>query len=79
MELKRIRCFMEAARLKSLSKAAKVLYLSQTAVSQQIAALEEMMSVRPFDRDKKEVKLTIAGEIFLTEAKRLVRLYDKQF
>ncbi len=76
MELKRIRCFMEVARLKSFSKAAKVLYLSQTAVSQQIAALEDMMSVRLFDRDKKEVKLTIAGEIFLSEAKRLVRLYD---
>jgi DNA-binding transcriptional LysR family regulator len=76
MELKRIRCFIEVARLKSFSKAAKVLYLSQTAVSQQIATLEEMMSVRLFDRDKKEVKLTIAGETFLLEAKRLVRLYD---
>jgi DNA-binding transcriptional LysR family regulator len=76
MELKRIRCFIEVARLKSFSKAAKVLYLSQTAVSQQIATLEEMMSVRLFERDKKEVKLTIAGETFLLEAKRLVRLYD---
>lgn len=76
MELKRIRCFIEVARLKNFSKAAKVLYLSQTAVSQQIASLEETMGVRLFDRDKKEVKLTIAGEAFLAEAKRLVRLYD---
>ncbi|SEW12879.1 LysR family transcriptional regulator [[Clostridium] fimetarium] len=76
MELKRIRCFIEVARLKSFSKAAKVLYVSQTAVSQQIATLEEMMSVKLFERDKKEVKLTIAGETFLSEAKQLVRLYD---
>jgi DNA-binding transcriptional LysR family regulator len=76
MELKKIRCFIEVARLKSFSKAAKVLYISQTAVSQQIAALEEIMNVRLFDRDKKEVKLTIAGETFLVEAKRLVKAYD---
>ncbi len=76
MELKRIRCFIEVARLKSFSKAAKVLFLSQTAVSQQIAVLEETMDVRLFERDKKEVKLTIAGEIFLSEAKRLVKLYE---
>lgn len=76
MELKRLRCFLEVARLQNFSKAAKVMYLSQTAVSQQIAALEEMMHVKLFERDKKEVKLTIAGEAFLPDAKRLVKLYD---
>lgn len=76
MELKRIRCFIEVAKLKSFSKAAKALFLSQTAVSQQIANLEETMSVRLFERDRKEVKLTIAGETFLPEAQKLVKLYD---
>ncbi len=76
MELKRLRCFLEVARLQNFSKAAKVMYLSQTAVSQQIASLEEVMNVKLFERDKKEVKLTIAGEAFLPDAKRLVKLYD---
>lgn len=76
MELKRIRCFIEVARLKSFSKAAKVLYISQTSVSQQIASLEEMLEVKLLERDKKEVRLTRAGEVFLIDVKRLVRLYD---
>lgn len=64
MELKRLRCFLEVARLQNFSKEAKVMYLSQTAVSQQIAALEEMMNTKLFERDKKEVKGHLQAKLF---------------
>lgn len=76
MDLKKISCFIEVARLKSFSKAAEILYISQTAVSQQIAVLEKELGVELLYRDKKKVQLTSAGEVFLHEAIRLVRQYE---
>ncbi|HIU75914.1 MAG TPA: LysR family transcriptional regulator [Candidatus Pelethocola excrementipullorum] len=76
MDLKRIKYFTEVARLKSFSKAAKVLYVSQTAVSQQIAVLEKEVGVELLIRDKKKVQLTSAGNVFLLEANRLIRQYE---
>ncbi len=76
MDLKKIKCFIEVARLSSFSKAAQVLYVSQTAVSQQIAALEEEIGVKLFYRDKKNVQLTSAGKVFLYESKRIIRQFE---
>lgn len=76
LDLKKIRYFIEVARLKSFSKAAKVLYVSQTAVSQQIAVLEKELEVELFYRNKKNVQLTHAGEVFLTESKRLISQFE---
>ncbi|MFA7129592.1 MAG: LysR family transcriptional regulator [Sphaerochaeta sp.] len=76
MELRKITYFVEVARLKSFSKAALVLYVSQTAVSQQIAVLEDEVGAKLFNRDKKTVQLTAAGEVFLTESQRLLRQYE---
>ena len=73
MDLKKIKCFIEVARLNSFSKAAQVLYVSQTAVSQQIAVLEEELGVQLLYRDKKNVELTSAGKVFLYESKRMIR------
>ena len=76
MDLRKVTCFLEVARLKSFSKAAKVLYISQTAVSQQIAGLEEDLGVVLFYRDKKSVCLTDAGRVFFHESKRILRLCE---
>ncbi|GLB32193.1 LysR family transcriptional regulator [Lacrimispora amygdalina] len=76
MDFKKLRYFSEVARLKSFSKAAKVLYVSQTAVSQQIAAMEAELGVELFYRDKKNVRLTLPGEVFLQDSKRILKLYE---
>lgn len=76
MDLKRIKYFIEVARLKSFSKAARALYVSQTAVSQQIAVLEKEVGVELLIRDKKKVQLTSAGNVFLIEASRLIQQYE---
>ncbi|MDW2798437.1 LysR family transcriptional regulator [Clostridium boliviensis] len=76
MDFKKLRYFSEVARLKSFSKAAKVLYVSQTAISQQIAAMESELGVELFYRDKKNVRLTLPGEVFLQDSGRLLKLYE---
>ena len=68
MELKQIRAFMAVAQWGSFSKAAESMYLSQSALSKQIAALEDSMGARLFQRDKHAVRLTDAGRAFLPMA-----------
>lgn len=65
MGFRRIDCFLAAARLKSFSAAARYLYLSQSAVSQQIAALEAEWGFKLFNRVGGSVELTSAGAYLL--------------
>ena len=63
MLYQRIRCFLEVAACLSFSTAARNLYISQQAVTRQIAALEEELGVRLFYRTTRRVELTPAGSI----------------
>lgn len=56
--------FESAARLGSVSRAARELGKSQSALSQRIAALERQLRVRLFDRSSSGVALTEAGQRF---------------
>lgn len=55
--------FYEVSKQGSFSKAAKSLYMSQPAVSQNIAQLESTLKVRLFTRTPKGVYLTREGEV----------------
>lgn len=56
-----IRGFEAAARLLSFTKAAEELFLTQSAVSRQVQALEEHLGVALFERRHREIRLTDAG------------------
>jgi DNA-binding transcriptional LysR family regulator len=56
--------FMAVARNNSFVKASERLYVSQPAISRQIAALESELGVMLFDRTKRTIRLTPAGELF---------------
>lgn len=56
--------FYTTARLGSVSKAAKVLYTSQPAVSYSIKKLEELLGGPLFHRNSKGVSLTAEGKVF---------------
>ncbi len=60
-----MRTFVEVARLGSFSKAGEALFRSQSAVSLQIAKLEEAVGRRLLDRTTKRVELTEAGGVLL--------------
>lgn len=63
MELHQLRGFFEVARERSFTRAAERLFLTQPAISLQLKALEEELGQALFERGRKSVRLTPAGEI----------------
>jgi LysR family transcriptional regulator, glycine cleavage system transcriptional activator len=59
--------FESAARHQSFTTAAKELNLTQSAVSRQIRALEEILGSDLFHRERQTVKLTVAGSAYARE------------
>ncbi|AKL97228.1 transcriptional regulator AlsR family [Clostridium aceticum] len=72
MELRQLHYFIAVAEHLNFTEAAKHLFVAQSAVSQQIADLEKKIGVQLFLRNKRSVKLTSAGAVFLEEALRLI-------
>ena len=74
MNLRFVEAFYWVASLKSVTRAAEKLYLTQSAMSSRIAALEEELGVLLLDRRDKQFRLTVAGLRFFTYAQRLLEL-----
>jgi DNA-binding transcriptional LysR family regulator len=74
MNLRFVEAFYWVASLKSISRAAEKLFLTQSAMSSRIATLEEEMGVLLLDRAGKQFKLTAAGARFLVYAQKLLEL-----
>lgn len=72
MNINQLRYFVSAAEKRSFTKAAAQYYISQTAVTQQIQALEDMVGVALFDRSSRPISLTPAGKLFLVDAKAIL-------
>jgi DNA-binding transcriptional LysR family regulator len=77
MNVDQIRAFHKVAATGSFTRAARELFLTQSAVSQQIRALEDEIGGRLFDRSGRMVRLTGEGEVLLTYAKRLFDLHEE--
>jgi DNA-binding transcriptional LysR family regulator len=72
IDFRHLETFCRVAELKSFSKAADDLFLTQPTVSGHILSLEQSLSLRLFDRTSREVRLTKAGEIFLEYALKIL-------
>jgi DNA-binding transcriptional LysR family regulator len=77
MELWQLRTFREIAETLNFTKASENLYLTQSAVSHQIKALEDELGVRLFIRGARGVTLTDAGEAALEHAVRILEEAEK--
>ena len=64
--------FEAAARHESFTHAARELFLTESAVSRQIASLESNLGVRLFVRSKQRVVLTRAGKLSGTQVRRIL-------
>lgn len=64
MTLQQLRYFRSVAQTLSFSSTARKHYVSQSTISQQIKLLEEELGVRLFERNKRSVTLTSAGNVF---------------
>lgn len=77
MEFRQLRYFVAVADTLNFSRASESLYVSQSALSKQIADLEQELGVLLLERDKRNVRLTRAGELLLPEAKQILMQTEK--
>jgi DNA-binding transcriptional LysR family regulator len=78
MELRHIRYFVAVAEAENVLRAAtQKLHVSQPAVSRQIRDLEDELGVQLFGRTGKSVRLTVAGSVFLKEARAILERTDE--
>ena len=64
----------KVASLRSISKAAQELYISQPALTRIISSVEKELGIMLFNRSVLPLQLTYAGERFLEEARRILDL-----
>jgi DNA-binding transcriptional LysR family regulator len=74
MNLRFVEAFYWVATLKSVSRAAEKLFITQSAMSARVAALEDELGALLLDRRDKTFRLTVAGSRFLVHAQKLLEL-----
>ena len=72
-----LRTFVAVAELRHFARAANACALSQPAVSHQIAQLESEVGAKLLNRAPRRVSLTVAGEVMLEEARRVLAAIDR--
>lgn len=77
MEIRQLGYFVKAAELLHFTDAAAAVYITQSTLSQQIKLLEQELGMPLFDRMGKQVRLTEAGKVFLTHARKILLDIEK--
>ena len=70
MELRHFRCVLAVAHSLHFARAAAELGISPPALTKQVQETEQLLGTRLFQRSKRAVALTAAGELFVVEATR---------
>ena len=78
MDMKTAHYFIAIAEEKSISKAAKRLYLSQPTLSSYLRKLESSVGTPLFYRDK-TLSLTPAGEVYIKGVRKIVAINNKMY
>ena len=77
MQIKQLEVFVQVARLKSFSKAAEALYLTQPTISAHISALENELGTKLVVRSTKEIQLTATGSVLYSYANQILGLCER--
>ncbi len=72
MELRTLRYFLAVAEALNFNRAARQLNIAQPALSQQIRQLEAELGVTLIDRSRRQIQLTLAGQILKEDAGKLL-------
>ncbi|MBC8770093.1 LysR family transcriptional regulator [Arenibacter sp. BSSL-BM3] len=73
LELRPLRYFLVLAETLHYRKAADILFISQSALSQQIKQLEAILGVTLFDRTNRKVALSRPGQLLVKEAQLILK------
>ncbi|QYR58778.1 LysR family transcriptional regulator [Fusobacterium polymorphum] len=76
MDLRVLKYFLVVATERNISNAAKILFVSQPALSKQLKELEEKLGVILFKRGNRNITLTEDGVYFLSKTKEILSLVD---
>lgn len=77
MKTSQVRCFCEVVSTGTLARAAERLHIAPTAISMQIARLEQELGGELFDRGVKPMALTALGRFFLPRAREFLAMGER--
>lgn len=72
LELRHLRYFLAIADEMNFGQAAERLNIAQPGLSQQIKMLEQILDVTLFDRSRRRLRMTLAGEMFEADARKIM-------
>ena len=72
VELRHLEYFVAVAAELNFSRAAQRIHVVQSALSASVSRLERELGVELFDRSKRQITLTAAGEVFLEHAREVI-------
>lgn len=75
--IKHLQIFQEVARVKSMSQAAKNLYISQPTISQKIQEIEDEYHIKLFQRTHKTLLISEEGTSFLKYSTRILNEFEE--
>ena len=76
MQIESLKVFCDLTETESFTKAAQVNNVTQSAVSQQISALERQFKSLLIERSKKKFRLTREGQVLYDYSKQIIQTYD---
>jgi len=76
MQIESLKVFCDLVETQSFTKAAEISSVTQSAVSQQISALERTFKSLLIERSKKQFRLTREGQVLYDYSKQIIQSYD---
>jgi len=76
MQIESLKVFCDLAETESFTKAAQINGITQSAVSQQVSALERTFKSLLIERSKKKFRLTREGQVLYDYSKQIIGTYD---
>ena len=76
MQIESLKVFCDLAETESFTKAAQINSVTQSAVSQQISALERAFKSLLIERSKKKFRLTREGQVLYEYSKQMIQTYE---
>lgn len=77
MSIWKLKYFVDVIDCKSFTKAGKKNFVTQTAISQQIASLEKQIGGKLIERGNGEILITDLGQVVYDHAKEMLKINDK--